>query len=162
MNWLLPLILIILVLVVIIIIAYAVTATYQQTITLTIPFPNTYRYVDKVYKINTIEITVTGSIKKKTKMTSTNSVKKIIEEVILKPYEGLIIQESSLLSMKEQGHQLIPVPKIPTLENLTVLFFKKLAPKMPKIGCQLASIQLESEDLKVTHSRYRAGSFKSY
>lgn len=140
--------------------AYNVAPKYQQTITMTVPFNNSYRHLDKIYKMDTIEVTVTGSIKKKTKISSTNKIKEVIQDHVINYFEGTIVQESKILELKDRTGKIIPVSKAPTLENLSVQVFKKLAPLMPKIGCQLISVQLVSENVKITHSRYKAINYR--
>lgn len=125
-----------------------------------VPFNNSYRFLDKKYKMDTIEVTVTGSIKKKKKITSTGDMKKIIEENIIKHYEGIIVQECDILEIKDRSDKLIPISRAPTLENLSILVFKKLSPLMRKIGCQLISVQLVSENIKITHSKYKASNYR--
>jgi len=52
-----------------------------------------------------------------------------------------------------------PVIKNPTVENLSIMFFNKLAPLMPKIGSQLVSVKLSSENVNITHSRYKISDY---
>lgn len=151
-------------------IAYSVSAAYQQTLTITIPFDETYRYIpnlnkDHKYKLDSIKITVTGSIKKDSALGSTivpsSQIKNIVEENIITPYKGcLLVHESNTFTVEENILKRCPIIKNPTVENLSIMFFNKLAPIMPKMGCQLVSIKLESEGVKVSHSRYKMSDYK--
>jgi uncharacterized membrane protein len=80
-------ILVLVILVIVIWVAYAVSAAYQQTLTLTIPFDETYRYVpnlnkDLKYKIDSIKVTITGSLKKDSLSGGTITPGTRIKEVI--------------------------------------------------------------------------------
>lgn len=154
MNVLLVLVIILIAIIVVILLAYALSTSYEQTITMSIPFVESYRYLDKLYKINTMEITITGKIKNKKKIVSLEKLKQTIQDVIIEPYQGILIQENELLKLQNIDMKLIPVSKSPTLENLSINIFNKLYPSLKKLGCRLTSVQLVSEDLKIKHSRH--------
>lgn len=157
------------VLIIIVWIAYAVSAAYQQSLTLTIPFDETYRYVPNLnkehkFKIDSIKITITGSIKRDSLSGSTiapgSRIKDLVRENVINPYRNcLIIQEANTFIVDEKVLKRCPIVKSPTLENLSIMFFNKLAPIMPKIGAQLISIKLSSEGMKATHSRYKVSNY---
>lgn len=162
--------LLILVMIVIVIwVAYSVSAAYQQTLTITVPFEETYRYApslnkDHKFKLETIKLTVTGAIKKDSIAGSTISpgsrIKEVIRENIVDPYANcLLIQEANTFIVEETVLKRCPITKNPSLENLSIMFFNKLAPLMPQIGCQLVSVKLTSEGLNVTHSRYKMSDY---
>ena len=163
-------ILAIMVMITVIWIAYSISAAYQQTITITIPFEETYRYIPNLnknhkFKLDTIKVTVTGAIKKETVLGSTivpgSHIKDFINENIIHPYKGcLLIHEANTFIVEENILRRCPIIKNPTLENLSIMFFNKLASIMPKIRCQLVSVKLMSEGLKVTHSRYKMSDYK--
>jgi len=148
---------------------YAVSASYQQTLVITIPFEDTYRYVpnlnkDHKYKIDSIKITVTGSIKKDSlngsTITPASRLKELVRENIINPYKNcLLIQEANTFIVEENILKRCPLTKNPTVENLSILFFNKLAPIMPKIGAQLVSIKLLSEGVKGGRSRYKHNNY---
>ena len=150
--------------VIVIWIAYLVSAAYQQTLTITVPFYETYRYTpnlnkDYKFKLDTIKLTVTGSIKNNSISGSTISpgskLKEVIRATVIDPYANcLIIHEANTFIVEETVLKRCPITKNPSLENLSILFFNKLAPLMPLIGCQLVSIKLTSDGINVTHSRY--------
>lgn len=162
--------LLIVVIVIVVWIAYSVSAAYQQTLTLTIPFDETYRYVpnlnkDHKFKLDSIKVTITGTIKKDSLLGSTivpsDRIKDVIQENIISPYKDcLLIYEANTFIVEENVLKRCPIVKNPTLENLSIIFFNKLAPIMPKIGCQLVSVRLMSEGTKVSHSRYKISNYK--
>ncbi len=159
--------LIIIAIIVIIWIAYSVSATHQQILTITLPFKDTYRYIpnlnnDDKFKLDAIKITVTGSIKKDSStIIPKTKIKDIITETIISQYNNcLLMPESHIFIVEENVLKRCPITKNPTLENLTIIFFNKLAPLMPKVGCQLVSIKLVSEELKSTYSRYTLNNYK--
>lgn len=162
--------LLIVVLVIVVWVAYSVSAAYQQTLTITIPFNETYRYVpslnrDHKFKLESIKVTITGTIKKDSVLGSTivpsDRIKDVIQENIINPYKDcLLIYEANTFIVEENLLKRCPIVKNPTLENLSVIFFNKLAPIMPKVGCQLVSVRLMSEGTKVTHSRYKISNYK--
>lgn len=162
--------LLIVIIVIVVWIAYSVSAAYQQTLTLTIPFDETYRYVpninkDHKFKLDSIKVTITGTIKKDSLLDSTivpsDRIKNVIQENIISPYKDcLLIYEANTFIVEENVLKRCPILKNPTLENLSIIFFNKLAPIMPKIGCQLVSVRLMSEGTKVTHSRYKISNYK--
>jgi hypothetical protein len=155
----------ILALIIIVWTAYYVSAAYQQTLTITIPFEETYRYVPNLnknhkFKLESIKITVTGSIKKDSLSGSTiapgKRIKDLVRENIINSYSNcLLIHEANTFIVEENILKRCPIVKSPTLENLSIMFFNKLAPIMPKIGCQLVSVHLISDGTKVTHCRYK-------
>ena len=151
-------------------VAYSVSSAYQQTLTITIPFEETYRYIpslnkDHKFKLDSIKITITGAIKKGSTLGSTivpgAQIRDIIQENIISPYKGcILIHEANTFIVEENILKRCPIIKHPTLENLSVIFFNKLGPIMPKLGCQLISVKLISEGLKVAHSRYKMSNYK--
>ena len=160
---------VILIIIVIIWAAYSVSAAYQQTLTTSLAFEGTYRHVpnlnkERKYKMDSIEITVAGTLKKDVAAAGTISpgsrIKDIVRENIIDPYRNcLLIQEAQTFVVKEEELKRCPLVKNPTVENLAVLFFNKLATIMPKIGTQLVSVTIVSEDMKCTHSRYKASNY---
>ncbi|CAH6421729.1 Hypothetical protein HVR_LOCUS1369, partial [uncultured virus] len=162
-------------------VAYAISAAYQQTLTVTILFDETYRYVpnlnkDRKYKLDSIKITITGSIKRDSLSGATITpgarIKEIVQENIIHPYKNcLLIQEANTFIVSDSilkrtvntsdvneisdDLKRCPIVKNPTVENLSTLFFNKLAPIMPKIGAQLVSVKIDSEGIKGSHSRYK-------
>lgn len=170
-------ILIFVILIIVIWVAYLTSVTYQQTLSITIPFNETYRYVPKMssspsqlasiinlnkdhkYKIDSIKITITGSIKrdslKGSTITPASQIKDVIHENIINPYKNcLLIQEANTFIVEENILKRCPMTKNPTVENLCILFFNKLAPLMPKLGAQLISIRIISEGVKASQSRH--------
>jgi Na+-transporting methylmalonyl-CoA/oxaloacetate decarboxylase gamma subunit len=105
-------ILVLAILIILIWVAYSVSAAYQQTITITVPFDETYRYVpnlnkDLKYKVNSIKVTVTGSIKKDSLSAATitpgSRIKEIIHSNIIEPYKNcLLIQEANTFIVEEK------------------------------------------------------------
>lgn len=163
----LAVVVVIIIIIAIIWLAYAVTAAYQQTLTITVPFQNTYRYVptlnaDHKYELNSIKITVTGSIKRNTSSISRSGlIKKLVEDNITQPHTNcVLVHEAQTFAIQEDVLKRSPIIKDPTLENLSVIFFNKLAPLMPNIGCQLVSVKLTSEGNAITHSRYKISDYK--
>jgi 6-pyruvoyl-tetrahydropterin synthase len=150
-------------------VAYSVTVAYQQTLVTTSRFTDTYRHVPKLHglkkaQLDSIKVTVTGRIKKSGPsgpiIALGEEIKKIVQEQIITPYSGcLIMYEANTFTVDEHVLKRYSVTKEPTLENLSIIFFNKLAPLMPKLGCQLVSVNLVSEDLEVSHSRYKINSF---
>lgn len=148
-------------------IAYSISAAYQQTFTIKIPFEETYRYVPSLdlqnrFKLDCIKISVTGSIHKKVSalITPGDKIIEIAQQQIIEPYKNsLLMQETHTFTVQEDKLKRCPLAKHATIENLSIVFFNKLAPLMPDIGCQLVSVQLESEGLKVTHARYKMNTY---
>lgn len=155
----------VIILVIVIWVAYSVTAAYQQTLTITLPFDETYRYVptldqERNYKIDYIKVTVTGSIKKKADTMSTivpsTYIKDLINKTIISPNkDSLLIHESQIFTVQDYTLKRVPMSKIPTIENLSIIYFNKLEKVMPEIGAQLVSVSLVSDQIKVNHSRYK-------
>jgi len=156
--------------------AYSVTAAYQQTLTINVPFEETYRHVPKLsqtkkWKLDSIKVKVTGSIKKDKELKSTIILGQLIEDMvkdnIIIPYQNcLLIQEANIFNIDENIIQVgdntlrrCPLVKNPTVENLSIMFFNKLSKLTTAIGCQLVSVKLESEGLKVIHSRYKISDY---
>lgn len=158
MNTFLVAAIVLLLLLVLILVAYNISATYQQTITMTLPLVDTYRHLDKTYKIDSVEVTVAGTIKNKKKIASTEEIKSVIQQVILDKYQGVIVHKDKVLEVQDK--KLVPISKPATLENLSVMMFNSLAPLMPKLGCQLTAVQLESEDIKIARSRYKISTYR--
>lgn len=150
-------------------IAYSVTVAYKQTLTVECNFNNTYRHVPNLHtnkksQLNTIKVTVTGRIKKNGSdgpiIALGSEIKKIIQEQIVNTYTGcLIVREINTFTVQESTLKRFPITNEPTLENLSILFFHKLSSFMPKLGCQLVSVNLSSDDLEVSHTRYKINSF---
>jgi 6-pyruvoyl-tetrahydropterin synthase len=161
-------ILIVLIIIIVVYVAYTVSAAYQQTLSVTIPFVDTYRSTlnnKNTMKLDTIKITVSGNIKndfiRPGVITLGDEIKEIIEEHIINHYKGcLLIHEADTFNVEENVLKRCPMIKNPTLENLTILFFNKLGPIMPNIGCQLVSISLLGGGMKVKHSRYKMSDYK--
>lgn len=151
-------------------IAYSVSVTYQQTLTFTVPFENTFRYNprlngDRNHKLDFIRVTVTGTIKRDQALGSTivpgDTITNTIHENIISPYKDcLLMHESNTFIVEENVLKRCPIVKDPSIENLSIIFFNKLAPIMPKLGCQLVSVKLSSEGLKVTHARHKLNHYK--
>lgn len=161
--------LILVILVILIWVAYSFSAAYQQTVTVKIPFDETYRYVpnihkDSKYKIDYIKIVVTGSTKKDPlangTITSGTHISEALYNNIINPYKNcLIVQEANTFNVDEQILKRCPITKNPTVENLSVMFFNKLVPIMPKIGAQLVSVTISSAHIKATQSRYKVSNY---
>lgn len=162
-------ILVIIILAILIWVAYSVSAAYQQTITLTVPFDETYRYVpnlnkDLKYKIDSVKVTITGSLKKDSLSGSTitpgSRIKDVLLENIIIPYKNcLLVQEANTFIVDEKILKRCPIVKSPTVENLSIMFFNKLVPIMPKIGAQLVSVSVSSNGIKASHSRYKISNY---
>lgn len=158
---------ILLIIVVIVWIAYSVSAAYQQTFTIKIPFDETYRYVPSLdlqhkFKLQSIKVSVTGAIRKKISalIIPGDKVAEIVRAQIIEPYKNsLLMQETHTFTVQEDKLKRCPLAKHATIENLSIVFFNKLAPLMTNIDYQLASVQLESEGLKVTHARYKMNTY---
>lgn len=166
---------ILLILLVIIILSILITfiyhrsAAFQQSLTFTIPFEETYRYVpnlnrDHNYKVDNIKVTVTGTIKRNSSSGATitpgDKIKHLIDEAIIQPYKNcLIVQETNTFLANENNLKRCPITKNPTVENLSIMFFSKLAPLMPKIGAQLISVRLTSGGVKASNSRYKISNY---
>lgn len=166
---------ILLILLLIIIVAIIMTfiyyrsAAFQQSLTITIPFEETYRYVPNLnqhqnYKIDTIKVVVTGAIKKNSASGATitpgDKIKHIIDEAVIQPYKNcLIVQEANTFLATEGSLKRCPITKNPTVENLSIMFFSKLAPLMPKIGAQLISVRLASAGVTASNSRYKMSNY---
>jgi 6-pyruvoyl-tetrahydropterin synthase len=148
---------------------YCRTCGHQQSLTLTFPFTESYRFIpdvnkEKRYKLDSIEISVTGSIKKDSSLiTPQNKIEEIVNDNIISCYNNsMLIPEKDALTINEKLLETkngllnrYPLKKNPTLENLTVLFFNKLEPLFPEIGCQLTSIKLRSEGIKLKYNRFK-------
>lgn len=155
----------VIILVIVLWVAYSVTAAYQQTLTITVPFQDTYRYVptldkENKFKIDYIEVTVTGSIKKKNDNFATivpsSYIQNVIDKTIIQPNKNsLLIHEAHTFTVQENSLKRSPLPKTPTIENLSIIYFNKLEKLMPEIGAQLVSVTLVSAGIKVNHSRYK-------
>jgi hypothetical protein len=165
---LIGIILLVLIIVVIILcVAYSVSAAYQQTFTIKVPFEETYRYVpildeERKFKLENIKVTVAGSIRKKTSafIVPGDEIATVIKDQIIEPHKSsLLMHETLIFTVQEDVLKRCPLAKHATMENLSIVFFNKLAPLMPDIGCQLVSVQLESEGLKVTHARYKMNTY---
>ncbi len=162
--------------------AYSFTAAYQQTLTIEIPFENTYRYInhpidnsanqhcnhDKLdittnneEEIISMKIIVTGSMKSENDMICpSNTIKQFIYDNVIIPHRNSIIaHESQLINNRKYDLKRVPIVKSPTLENLSILFFHKLAPIMSRMGCQLVSVTIKERDRKVTHARYKISNY---
>lgn len=162
--------LVLLVVVMIIIwVCYGVYAAKQQTVSLSVPFEESYRYVphinkDKKYKLDSIKIKVTGSIKRDAQNNSTitlgSRIKQLVRDTVIDPYKNcLIVQEANIFIMEEKVLKRCPMEKNPTVENLSIIFFNKLGPIMSKIGAQLLAVSLRSEGVKATHSIYKISNY---
>ena len=160
-------ILIIAIIVAIVWVAYSVSAAYQQTFTVKVPFEETYRYVpsldlERKFKLGNIKVTVASAIRKKTStiITPGDKIAETVREHVIEPYKNsLLMQETHTFTVQEENLKRCPLAKHATIENLSIVFFNKLAPLLTDIGCQLVSVQLESEGLKVTHARYKMNTY---
>lgn len=162
-------ILVVIIITILLWLAFSLSAAYQQTLSIEVPFEETYRYVpnfntDKKYKINKIKVEVTGKLKLESATSATITpgikVQQLIKEHITDPYKNcLLIQEANTFLVDEKVLKRCPLTKSPTVENLSVIFFNKLVPLMPEIGSQLVSVTIVSEDVKVTHSRYKISDY---
>lgn len=156
-------------LIIIIWVAYSITAAYQQTLAVQVPFEQTYRYIpnlsrERKFKLDKIKITVTGPVKRDASKHATiipaEQIKALIYEQIVSPHKGcLLVHEVNTFIVEENVLKRFPITKAPTLENLSIMFFNKLAPLMPDYGCQLISVKLFSEGITVTHSRYKMNNY---
>src|SRR5258706_13762543 len=100
MHYLITLAIIIVVLLIIVYIAYNISVTYQQCVTTTIQFNNTHRYINKKYKLDSIDITVTGSIKGKSMIVPSDHIKDLVKDAIIKQYEeGIIVHEANTFTI---------------------------------------------------------------
>ena len=166
----------ILITIIIILLAYIFTAAYEQTLSLTIPFEETYRYLPDVTtaKLDSIKITVAGTIKQDKMSLATivhgNRLQDLVKECIINHYKNAILfHEADIFNIDnvcikpedqtENTAKRIPLSKYPSIENLSIIFFNKLGPLLPKIGCQLVSVGISSENLKVTHHRYKISNY---
>ena len=144
---------------------YHRTAAYQQTLTITMPFEDTYRYVpgldpEKKFKLDRIKVTITGMLKTGAEITPGDKVRQILQETIIQPYRNcLIVQDAHVFTTPEQVLKRCPVTKSPTVENLSLLFFNQLASALPKIGGRLASVRVESGDLRASSYRYKISDY---
>ena len=150
-------------------IAYSLTPSYEQTITLNVPLDNTYRYIpyfndNKIYKLDKIKIVVTGSLKRRQDIVSTIvpslNIENIIKENIIDVYRNsLLIHEVDSFIIKNDllnnNLKRSPLNLYPTNENLSIMFFNKLAPVLLSNGCQLIKITLSSNNTKISHYRYK-------
>jgi len=150
-------------------VAYCLTPCYQQTITAKSSFQNTYRYIpyfnsDKLYKLDKIKIIVTGSIKKNQEHLSaivpSLSLNQILDEQIINQYKNYILlhQVDSFIindTLLINNLNRYPLDKYPTKENLTTMFFNKLAPILLEKGCQLVQVTLIGDGAKVSHYRHK-------
>ena len=163
--------LVLVIIVIILWVAYSLSAAYQQTLTISLPFHETYRYVPNLnkyvkYKIDSIKVTITGSLKKDSLSGSTiapaSRIKQSIHDNIIDPYKNcLLIQEANTFIVDENILKRCPIVKSPTLENLSILFFNKLLPIMPTVGAQLVSVTIYSNNIKATQSRYKISNYST-
>lgn len=173
--------LIIIIMIIITWVAYAISVTYQQTLTLTIPFEDTYRYVPNLnknekYKLDTIKVKVTGALKKDVHANSTITpsakIRNAVYETIIEHYRNsLILHEAQTFVVTDDIVTLdqnrtcvvkemcelkrFPIAKIPTAENLSIIFFNKLAPVLKKLGAQIVSVKISSNGIHFAHSRHK-------
>jgi hypothetical protein len=160
-------ILMVMVLIMVAWIAYCLVPCYQQTITAKSHFQNTYRYIpkfntEKSYKLDSIKVTITGTLKKEQKHGLTilpaSVVERLTEETIISSYRNcLLAHEADSFKINEYllngDIKRCPLNKIPTLENISVIFFDKLSPVLLKNGCQLVNITLYSDNCKFNYYR---------
>lgn len=150
-------------------VVYNVSAAYQQTITISVPFDNTYRYVPNLsinrrYKLDTIKVTVSGSIKRDSSNSGTilpaSNLKNLVTEHITQIYkDSLILQEAHTFMVEETVLKRQPLVKNPTVENLSILFFNKLSSLTPNIGCQLLDVTIVSDGIESSHSRFKPSNY---
>ncbi len=162
--------------------AYSFTAAYQQTLSIELPFENSYRYINnptdnnqiQLYNIDnpnvttnspkeilSLKIVVTGSIKSENDMICpSNTIKKFIYDNVIVPYKNnIIVHESQLINNRKYNLKRLPIVKQPTLENISILFFHKLAPIISRMGCQLVSVTIKETDRRITHARYKISNY---
>lgn len=156
----LVIILILIVLVVIIWVAYATTPSQQQTLSVSVPFDETYRYIPSLnthekFKIDSIKLTVMGSIKKDTEtIVLMSQLKDLVREKIVDPYRNcLIMHEANTFTIEENKLKRCPMVKNPTLEHLAIIFFNKLYSLTPHLGCKLNRVTIISNGMKASYSR---------
>lgn len=162
-------ILVIAIIVILVWVAVSVSAAYQQTLIIEVPFDETYRYVphfnaQRRYQVDRIKVTVTGRLKLASDVNATITpgvkIRDVVKEHIIDPYKNcLLIEGVHTFLVEETVLKRCPMVKSPTVENLSVLFFNKLATVMPEVGAQLVSVKLVSGDTKITHSRYKMSNF---
>lgn len=166
-------ILVVIILIILLWLAFSLSAAYQQTLTVDVPFVDTFRYIphlntEKRYPLDKIKVDVTGTLKKDSDTLSTvtpsSRVHDFIKTQLVNSYENcLLMHESHTFDIADEvlgEHKRCPLSVHPTAENLAILFFNKLAPLMPEIGCQLVSVKIVSGTTKVTHSRYKISDYR--
>lgn len=150
-------------------IAYSYSAAYQNTITMTLPMMDTSYYINGMqYPITSISLTISGKMKNKKTPQIIDSHKlqsNINEKLIVQYKDSIIIHEADIFRLSEnntfEGKKRHPIPKQPTLENLSIIFFKKMETFVNEMkqGALLVSVELISDNLRVTRSRYKINSY---
>lgn len=140
--------------IVVIILIWVNSSACQQLIILELPINEMNRYaINKIRKIEKIELVVTTSPKKpvlKLKELMTN---------FLKQYENsVIIKNSDIFAIKTDLERKV-IEKDPTLENINVILFNKLKKLTSKINCHLVSIKLSGEGLSASYTRNKFSNY---
>lgn len=155
-------------LVIVVWVAYAVSAAYQQTLQVSLSFSDSYRYWREArYSIDKIDVTVTGT-RRNDILVDVDSLREVVTRDIVEPYRRcLLIHEpltftidSDTVTVDDIKLKRCPIANAPSLENLSVLFFNRLAPSLLGIGAQLASVTLYSDGLVVTQARYKISTYR--
>lgn len=162
-------ILVVIIIIILVWLAYSLSAAYQQTVTVEVAFHDTYRHVanfntERKYRVDRIKVDVTGKLKKDFASADTVSpgakLRQLLIKEVVDPYrQSLLMHETQTFLVEEDTLKRCPLSVNPTAENLSVMFFNKLSPLMPEIGAQLVSVKIISEDIKVTHSRYKISDY---
>ena len=153
-------------------IAYSLTPAYQQTLTIDVPFTNTYRCVSTTdgsinskSQIDHVKVKIAGLMRRNAKQTiiPAENLKHIVIDTLVKPYENsLLINEADIFTVDELKLKKVSLPKKPTLENLSILFFNKLSVLLPKIGGQLVNVSVYSDKLKASNLRYKSTDYSKF
>lgn len=140
--------------------AYYVSAAHQQTVSISLPFQETYRYHNEdIQQLDEIKITVTGKLKNNI-ISDSNLLREKLLATIITPYTGaILLHEAETFIIDDRSLKRIQLTKQATLENLSRIFFNKLAPLMPEIGARLTAVKLLSNGVKVTHSQYKMNNY---
>lgn len=149
-------------------IAYTYTAAYQQTLSAKVPFDNTYLYGQNLenIKIDYVKIVVTGNIKHSPTLTiiDGNLLKELIQKHIIYPNKNSIfIYENDMYREGEYNDKKLKYHAwntIPSLETFSVSLFKTFNQSIRDTGCQLVSVNIVSNGIKVSHHRYKVSNYK--
>jgi hypothetical protein len=165
-----PILITILILAVIAIIfwvAYSYSAAYQNTLAITLPFQNTLCYSNGTHRpITSFTITLAGNMMNRKSPQIINSLllQEKIRSKILDDYrDTVIVHEADIftVSVPNENMKRHPIAKVPTLENLTIMLFKRIEGIISDMrqGAQLVSVELFSDNVKVMRSRYKINSY---